>query len=95
MYMYVYLLLQRNLPLYNLPVITADGTDDEVPVILQEAEISVQSNADCAELMPTQENPRINDGHVCVYDERDVSPEEKRNVCSVRHSVVVNSTRHV
>ena len=94
--MYFNLLLQRKLHvLCKFHFITADGTDDEVPVILQEAEISVQSNADCAELMPTQENPRINDGHVCVYDERAVSPEEKRNVCSVRHSVVVNSTRHV
>ena len=63
--------------------IFADGTDDVVPVVLQEAEINVQSNADCADLMPTPENPRINDGHVCVYDERPVSPEEKRNVCSV------------
>ena len=81
--------------MYKLHVITADGTDDEVPVILQEAEISVQSNADCAELMPTQENPRINDGHVCVYDERAVSPEEKRNVCSVRHSVVIDNARCV
>ena len=57
-------------------------------MILQEAEISAQSNAECAELMPT-ENDRINEGQVCVYDERDVSPEEKRNVCSVRINLAV------
>jgi hypothetical protein len=60
------------------------GTDDGIPLKLQEIQIDVIDVEECKSLMPRNGSDRIREGpHICIYDYRDVPQEEKRGICSV------------
>lgn len=60
-----------------------DGTEDDVPIQLQEIEIVVLNTSSCRDLMPPLNQQSVQDEHVCVWDPRDVSDDEKRGICQV------------